>query len=111
MNNLHATCPRCKFSYTIPLDKELIRTLPQNSLYWGVYIATIADHLGYFPDELHEEMKLMFNPKDSKIQLGQKYGGTTTNMKRKAFSEYLEKIRIWVWDFHKINLPEQEERK
>ena len=67
----------------------------------------IADHLGYFPEELHEELKLKFNPKDSKITLGARVGGTTTRMKRKEFNEYLEKIKIWAQVEHGIALPEQ----
>ncbi len=51
-NNLQAICPKCKFSYTIPLDKQLVRTIPQNKLYWPVYVHIVADHLGYFPDEI-----------------------------------------------------------
>lgn len=110
MNNLKITCPKCHFKYTIPIHTELIRTLPQNSLYWGVYIKILSDHLGYFPDELHEEFKLMFNPKDSKFTPGDKFGGTTTRMKRKEFTEYLEKIRIWALTDQGINLPEAEEK-
>jgi len=107
-NNLKVTCPECQFNYTIPLDKQLIRTLPQNSLYWGCYIKIIADHLGYFPDELHEEFKSMFNPKDSKFQPGKKIAGTTTRMNRKDFTEYLEKIKIWAMREQNISLPEIE---
>lgn len=110
MNNLQAICPNCKFSYTIPLDRELARTLPQNSLYWGVYVKIIADYLGYFPDELHAELKLLFNPKDSRLVLGEKVGGTTTKMTRKEFTEYLEKIRIWAMQEHWIDLPEAEKK-
>ena len=107
-NNLQAICPKCKFSYTIPLDKQLVRTIPQNKLYWPVYVHIVADHLGYFPDEMHEEYKLMFNAKDSKTMPGAKVGGTTTRMTRKEFTEYLEKIRIWAMQLHGINLPEAE---
>jgi len=110
MNNLQANCPKCKFSYVIPLDQQLVRTLPQNSLYWGVYVKTIADELGYFPEELHEELKMMFNPKDSRLKLGDRYGGSTKRMKRKEFGEYLEKIRIWAQEYHKIELPEQDNK-
>ena len=106
MNNLKAKCPKCKFEYTIPLDRELIRTLPMNNLYWGLYIKIISEHLGYHPDDMHEEFKLMFNPKDSKIRLGQKYGGTTTRMTRKEFSHYLEDIKTWAFMEHGITLPE-----
>lgn len=111
MNNLEAICPKCKFKYTIPLDRQLVRTLPQNSLYWAVYVKTIAEHLGYFPDECHEELKLLFNPHDSKLVLGAKVGGSTTRMTRKEFSEYLEKIRIWAMVNHGIDLPEAESQK
>jgi hypothetical protein len=44
---------------------DLIRTTRQNNLYWGIYVPTCADYFGYFPEEMHEEFKLMFNPKDS----------------------------------------------
>jgi len=67
MNLLEAKFLKCGFKYVIPLDKELIRTMPQNSLYWAVYIKIISEHLGYFPDELHEEFKLMFNSKRQQI--------------------------------------------
>lgn len=109
MNNLKATCPKCSFQYVIPLDRDLVRTLPQNALYWSVYVKTIADHLGYFPDEMHDELKIMFNPKDSKLMPGHRIGGTTTRMSRKEFSNYLEKIRIWAHDKHGVILPENEE--
>ena len=106
MNNLKATCPKCRFEYTIPLERDLARTLPQNNLYWGVYIRIIADHLGYFPDELHEEFKLMFNAQDSKLIPGEKVGATTTRMTRKEFTQYLEKIKIWANTTHGIELPD-----
>ena len=110
MNNLDAVCPRCSFKYTISLDRQLIRTIPQNKLYWSVYVKTIADSLGYFPEELHEELKFLFNPKDSKLTPGARVGGSTTQMKRKEFTEYLEKIRIWAQTEHGIVLPESDEK-
>lgn len=110
-NNLKVKCPSCKFDYVIPLDRQLLRTLPQNKLYWPVYVGIVADHLGYFPDELHEEYKLMFNPQDSKLIPGEKVGGSTKKMTRKQFSEYLEKIRIWAMIEHGIDLPEAENNK
>ena len=110
MNILKAICPRCKFNYSIPLERDLVRTLPQNALYWSCYIKIIAEHLGYFPDELHEELKLLFNPKDSKLKLGEKVGGSTTRMTRKQFTAYLEKIHLWASIEHGIDLPEPEEK-
>ncbi len=109
MNNLQATCPKCKFRYFIPVDMQLTRTLKQNSLYWGHYIGKIADHTGHNPDDLHEEFKLMFNPKDSHFLPGEKIGGSTRTMVRKEFSDYLEKIRVWAWDFFQMRLMTQKE--
>ena len=106
MSNLKAKCPKCKHEYLIVLNRDLVRTVPQNKAYWAVYIKIIADHIGYFPEELHEEMKIMFNPKDSKLTPGARLGGSTTRMNRKEFSEYLEKIRVWAMTEHGIDLPE-----
>ena len=111
MNNLKCMCPKCNFKYTIPLDRQLARTLPMNKLYWGVYIKIIAEHLGYFPEELHEEFKLMFNSRDSAITPGKRYGGSTTKMSRKDFSLYLESIRMWAIQEQGIDLPEAEEKQ
>lgn len=111
MNNLKVKCPRCNFEYTIPLDEQLLRTIPQNKLYWPVYVKIVADHCGYFPDEMHEEYKLMFNAKDSKTIPGAKVGGSTTRMTRKEFSEYLEKIRFWAQQTHGIILPDPEKTR
>ncbi len=111
MNNLQVTCPKCKFQYTIPVDMQLTRTLKQNSLYWGNYIGTIANHTGHNPDDLHEEFKLMFNPKDSNFLPGEKIGGSTRAMVRKEFSDYLERIRVWALDFLDVKLMTEEEFK
>jgi len=110
MNNLKCTCPKCKFQYVIPLNRDLVRTLPMNKLYWGVYIKIISEELGYFPEDLHEELKLKLNPKDSVLNLGERFGGSTSKMKRKEFSDYLTKIRIWAKDFCDIDLPEREDK-
>jgi len=110
MNNLDAVCPKCGFEYKISLDRQLIRTIPQNKLYWAVYVKIISEHLGYFPEELHEELKLMFNPQDSKLTPGARVGGSTTQMNRREFTGYLEKIRIWANTQLGIELPESAEK-
>lgn len=108
-NILKAVCPKCKFAYQIPLEHELIRTLPQNKLYWGIYVRILSEHFGYFPEEMHEELKNLFNPKDSKLVPGQRIGGTTTRMTRKQFTDYLEQIKFWAMSEHGIDLPESNE--
>ncbi len=112
INNLKAKCPKCQFKYVIPLQRDLVRTLPMNKLYWGVYIRIIAEELGYLvPEDLHEELKYIFNPIDSKLLPGDRIGGSTTKMTRREFSEYMEKIKIWAAAYHNINLPDPEDKK
>jgi len=108
MTNLKAKCPRCCFEYVIPLERELVRTIPQNKLYWGVYVRILADHFGYFLEEMHEELKYLFNPVDSKIKPGNRVGGSTARMTRKQFTEYLEKIELWADAEHGVLLPKPE---
>lgn len=108
MSIIKSICPRCKFEYSLIAKHDLTRTSRQNSLYWGVYIPTCADHFGYFPEEMHEEFKLIFNPRDSKLSPGSRVGGTTTKLSTKEFTQYLEKIQIWAQTEHGIELPEME---
>lgn len=107
MSIIKSKCPRCKFEYSL-IAPLINRTQKQNALYWPVYVQTCADHFGYFPDEMHEELKLMFNAKDSKLIPGARVGGSTTKMTTKEFTEYLEKIQIWALTEHGIELPEME---
>ena len=105
MSTIKIICPHCKNEFKCDLGQESIRTLKQNALYWPVYVNLCADALGYFPDEMHEEFKRMFNAKDSKISPGEKFGGSTTRMTTAEFTKYLERIRIWAGT-QEINLPE-----
>jgi len=108
MSIVTVQCPRCNFTYNLISDQSMNRTLKQNSMYWPVYVQTCADYFGYFPDEMHEEFKLMFNGKDSKLVPGAKVGGTTTKMTTREFTQYLERIKIWAGT-HGIQLPDTEE--
>lgn len=107
MSVIKVTCPQCSFEYPLKINESIIRSLSQNSLYWGVYIKILSEELGYFPDEMHEELKLKFNAKDSKLTPGEKVGGSTKRMTTKEFTEYLTEIRTWASFFHNISLPEK----
>jgi len=60
---------------------------------------------------MHEELKKMFNPKDSKLAPGEKFGGTTTTLSTKEFSDYCERIKYWASIEHGIMIPEVDNDK
>ncbi len=85
------------------------RSQEQNRYYWGVVIKTLGDHFGYDPEEMHEEMKLMFNPIRSKIDPARKIGGSTTKMDTIEFygdqDSYVERICRWAASEHGLYVP------
>lgn len=86
------------------------RTTEQNSYYWGVVIPILADYFGYDDSEtLHNELKLMFNPVESKIRPGEKVGGSTTKMSTIEFmagdDSYIERICRWAAQEYEIYIP------
>jgi len=76
------------------------RTNEQNSYYWSVVVPILADHFGHDNvEDMHEDLKLEFNPVESKIEPGKKIGGTTTKMSTEEFmaseTSYVERICRW----------------
>ena len=76
------------------------RTNDQNAYYWGVVIPIIADYVGHDnAEDMHEDLKLKFNPAGSKIDSGKVIGGTTTKMSTVEFfsgeTSYVERICRW----------------
>ncbi len=88
------------------------RTLEQNAYYWGVVIPILGDHFGYDAEEIHEELKLMFNPIQSKIDPARKIGGSTTKMSTVEFycdqDSYVERIARWAASDYGIYIPPPE---
>lgn len=86
------------------------RTDEQNKYYWGVVILILSNHFGYDPEEMHEELKLMFNPVQSKIDPSRKIGGSTTKMNTVEFyhdqDSYIEKIRRWAATEYGVFIPD-----
>ena len=105
---MKTNCPKCKHEFDVSMP---CRTTKQNDMYWGLIIPALVEHTGYFPNEMHEELKLMFNPKDSKLCPGKRYGGTTTTMTTKEFILYCEQIRFWAFINHGIDIPEIDENE
>lgn len=74
--------------------KGKVRSIPQNSYYWGVVINILANELGYeVPDDMHYELRRMFLKESDKNGIVK--SKSTTKLTTKEFEEYLEKIRIW----------------
>jgi len=88
------------------------RSNDQNRYYWGVVISILSDHFGYDPEEMHEEMKLMFNPIPSKIDPSRTIGGSTTKLSTVEFfsdeDSYVERICRWAATEHGIFVPPPE---
>lgn len=85
------------------------RTDLQNQYYWGVVIKILSNHFGYEPEEMHEELKLMFNPIQSKIDPNRKIGGSTTKMNTVEFyvdqDSYVERIARWAASEYGVYIP------
>jgi len=88
------------------------RSDKQNRYYWGVVISILSDHFGYDLEEMHEELKLMFNPIQSKIDPTRTIGGSTTKMSTVEFfhdeDSYVERICRWAATEHGIFVPPPE---
>jgi hypothetical protein len=86
------------------------RTIPQNAYYWGVVLKTISKETGYTSEELHEFFKRIFLKKE--IVIGGKTYETsisTRKLKTDQFSEYIEKIKGFVFLKLDLVIPEAEE--
>jgi hypothetical protein len=92
------------------------RSQQQNKYYWSVVIATLAEHTGYTPDELHEVLKQKFIPKrlalcDGNGEVKGEFvmGGSTRTMKTHEFSEYVEAIKRWASEDLDVYIPDSHE--
>jgi hypothetical protein len=88
------------------------RTDLQNKYYWPVVVGILADYFGYESEEMHEELKAMFNPVESKLQPGKRIGGSTANLSTEDFfstnndQSYIERIRRWASLEHSVFIPD-----
>lgn len=67
------------------------RSTKANGYYWGVVLATFAEHCGYDPQELHEALKLRFLVVDPDAALP--VARSTTQLDTREFAEYIDRIR------------------
>ena len=97
------------FNYLKELDSDYIvkvkkqrnnRSNMQNNYYWACIVQPLGESLGYFPNEMHDILKVKFSSEWQSIQINDKTIGlqtvnSTARMNTKAFEVYAETIRIW----------------
>jgi len=76
------------------------RSNMQNNYYWACIVQPLAAELGYFPDELHDALKVKFSSEWQSIEINDKQIGlqtvnSTARMNTKDFEVYADQIRIW----------------
>ena len=76
------------------------RSNMQNNYYWACIVQPLANELGYFPDEMHDTLKIKFSSEWQSIDINDKQIGlqtvnSTARMNSKEFEIYADQIRIW----------------
>jgi len=72
----------------------------QNNYYWACIVQALANELGYYPDEMHDILKVKFASEWETIPIEDKTIGiqkinSTARMNTKEFEVYADQIRIW----------------
>jgi hypothetical protein len=97
------------FNYLKELDSNYIvsvkkqrnnRSNMQNNYYWACIVQPLGQELGYFPDEMHDTLKVKFASEWQSIDINDKQIGlqkvkSTAKMNSKEFEIYADQIRIW----------------
>ena len=90
-----------KSDYLVTVRKQRDnRSNMQNNYYWACIVQPLANELGYFPDEMHDTLKVKFASEWQSIEINNKQIGlqtvsSTANMNTKDFEIYADQIRIW----------------
>jgi hypothetical protein len=76
------------------------RSIMQNNYYWKCIVQMLADELGYYPNEMHDILKVKFASEWQSIEVNNNKVGlqvinSTATMNTKEFEIYAEQIRIW----------------
>jgi hypothetical protein len=87
--------------YIVKVSKQRNnRSNMQNNYYWACIVQPLANELGYFPDEMHDTLKVKFASLWQSIEVNDKQIGlqkvkSTAKMNSKEFEIYADQIRIW----------------
>tara|TARA_R100000544_G_C2223357_1_gene58980 strand:- start:1439 stop:1822 length:384 start_codon:yes stop_codon:yes gene_type:complete len=76
------------------------RSNMQNNYYWACIVQPLASMLGYFPDEMHDCLKVKFASEWQSIEINERQIGlqiinSSARMNTKDFEVYADQIRIW----------------
>ena len=76
------------------------RSMMQNNYYWKCIVQTLSEELGYYPNEMHDILKVKFASEWQSIEVNNNKVGlqvinSTATMNTKEFEIYAEQIRIW----------------
>jgi hypothetical protein len=76
------------------------RSNMQNNYYWACIVQPLASELGYFPDEMHDCLKVKFASEWQSVEINDKQIGlqvinSSARMNTGEFELYAEQIRIW----------------
>ena len=72
----------------------------QNNYYWKCIVQALAEELGYFPDEMHDILKVKFASEWQSVIINDKTIGlqvikSSATLDTKEFEVYADQIRIW----------------
>ena len=87
--------------YLVDVKKQRnTRSNMQNNYYWSCIVQTLSNELGYFPDEMHDILKVKFSSEWNSIEVNDRTIGvqtvkSTARMNTKDFEVYADQIRIW----------------
>ena len=90
-----------KSNYIVSVKKQRNnRSNMQNNYYWACIVQPLGESLGYFPDEMHDTLKVKFATEWQSIEINERQIGlqvvnSTARMNSKEFEIYAEQIRIW----------------
>ena len=87
--------------YYLELNETGVRSAQQNNYYWKCIVQELSDFTGFFPDEMHDILKVKFSTEWQTIELSENKTigiqtlNSTARMNTKEFEVYTEQIRIW----------------
>tara|TARA_Y100000356_G_scaffold96165_1_gene81541 strand:+ start:365 stop:748 length:384 start_codon:yes stop_codon:yes gene_type:complete len=97
------------FNYLKDLESDYIvdvkkqrnnRSNMQNNYYWSCIVQELSDFTGFYPDEMHDILKVKFSSEWQTIEVedicvGVQTLNSTARMNTGEFELYVEQIRIW----------------